>query len=145
MLPFTVDQFLKIFEQYNQAIWPMHVLAYLLGIAAIVFAVKPTRYGDQAISVILAFFWAWMGIVYHLMYFSTINGAAIGFGVMFIIQAIVWVFYGVIRPRLSFQLEINPYSITGLVLIVYAMLIYPMIGTLLGHGYPQSPSFGVAP
>jgi hypothetical protein len=79
------------------------------------------------------------------MYFSTINRAAIGFGIVFIIQAIVWLFYGVMRPKLSFQLEINPYSITGMVLIVYAMLIYPIIGTLLGHGYPQSPSFGVAP
>jgi Family of unknown function (DUF6064) len=31
------------------------------------------------------------------------------------------------------------------VLMIYAMLIYPLIGTLLGHGYPRSPSFGVAP
>lgn len=145
MLPFTVDQFLKVFEQYNQAIWPMQVLAYLLGITAIVFAMKQTRYTSQAISVVLAFFWAWMGIVYHLMYFSTINGAAIGFGILFIIQAIVWLVFGAVRPRLSFRMKINPYSITGMVLIVYAMLIYPIIGTLLGHGYPQSPSFGVAP
>jgi hypothetical protein len=25
------------------------------------------------------------------------------------------------------------------------MLVYPLLGTLLGHGYPRSPSFGVAP
>ena len=37
----------------------------------------------------LACFWAWMGIVYHLMYFSAINGAALGFGVLFIVQAYV--------------------------------------------------------
>jgi hypothetical protein len=30
-------------------------------------------------------------------------------------------------------------------MIVYAMIIYPILGTLLGHGYPRSPSFGVAP
>jgi hypothetical protein len=145
MLPFTIDQFLGNFEQYNQAIWPIHIVAYILAIAAIILAAKKTRYSNQIISVVLACFWAWMGIVYHLMYFRTINGAAIGFGVLFIIQAIVWLVFGVIRPKLSFQLEANPYSITGLVLIVYAMLVYPLIGTLLGHGYPQSPSFGVAP
>jgi hypothetical protein len=33
----------------------------------------------------------------------------------------------------------------GGVLILYAMVAYPIIGTLLGHGYPRSPSFGVAP
>jgi hypothetical protein len=145
MLPFTVDQFLGVFQQYNQAIWPMHIVAYILGIAVIILAAKKTRYSDQAISVILACFWAWMGIVYHLMYFSTINGAALGFGVLFIIQAILWLVFGVIRPKLSFQLDTNPYALTGVVLIVYAMLVYPLIGTLLGHGYPRSPSFGVAP
>ena len=145
MLPFTIDQFLGVFEQYNQAIWPMHIVAYILAIGVIFLAAKKTRYSDQIISVVLACFWAWMGIVYHLMYFSTINGAAIGFGILFIVQAILWVVFGVIRPKLSFQLDTNPYALTGVVLIVYAMLVYPLIGTLLGHGYPRSPSFGVAP
>src|SRR6266498_324264 len=145
MLPFTIDQFLGVFEQYNQAIWPIHIVAYILAIGVIILAAKKTRYSDQIISVVLACFWAWMGIVYHLMYFSTINGAAVGFGILFIIQAIVWLVFGVIRPKLSFQLDTNPYALTGVVLIVYAMLVYPLIGTLLGHGYPRSPSFGVAP
>lgn len=145
MLPFTVDQFLGVFEQYNQAIWPMHVVAYLLGVAAITLTVAKVRYSNQIISVILACFWAWIGIVYHLMYFSTINGAAIGFGILFIIQAILWIVFGIIRPKLSFQWEINPYTIVGALMIVYAMLVYPLIGSLLGHGYPRSPSFGVAP
>jgi hypothetical protein len=145
MLPFTIDQFLGVFEQYNQAIWPMHIVAYILAIGVIFLAAKKTRYSDQIISVVLACFWAWMGIVYHLMYFSVINGAAIGFGILFIIQALIWLVFGVIRPKLSFQLDTNPYALTGVVLIVYAMLVYPLIGTLLGHGYPRSPSFGVAP
>jgi hypothetical protein len=25
------------------------------------------------------------------------------------------------------------------------MIVYPILGMLLGHGYPRSPSFGVAP
>jgi hypothetical protein len=145
MLPFTIDQFLGVFEQYNQAIWPMHIVAYILAIGVIFLAAKKTRYSDQIVSVVLACFWAWMGIVYHLMYFSVINGAAIGFGILFIIQALIWLVFGVIRPKLSFQLDTNPYALTGVVLIVYAMLVYPLIGTLLGHGYPRSPSFGVAP
>jgi hypothetical protein len=51
-------------------------------------------------------------------------------------------FAGVIRPKLSFQLDTNPYALTGILLIVYAMLVYPILGRLLGHGYPRSPSFG---
>lgn len=33
----------------------------------------------------------------------------------------------------------------GGLFVIYAMVLYPAIGTLLGHGYPRSPSFGVAP
>ena len=145
MLPFTIDQFLGVFEQYNQAIWPMHVVAYVLGIAAIILVAKKPRYADQVICLILAFFWGWMGVVYHIMYFSTINGAALGFGVLFIIQALVWLYLGVRHSKLSFQLDKSPYTLTGAVLILYAMLIYPLLGTVLGHSYPRSPNFGVAP
>lgn len=145
MLPFTVEQFLGVFAQYNQAIWPLHIVAYLLGIAAIILAVRKPPYADQAVSVILASFWAWMGVVYHLIYFRPINPAALGFGILFVLQAILWLVFGVLRPRLSFQAEKNVYGVTGAVLISYAMLIYPALGTLLGHAYPSSPSFGVAP
>lgn len=145
MLPFTVEQFLNVFEQYNQAIWPLHIVAYLLGIGAVVLAAAKIRYADQIISLILAFLWGWVGVVYHIMYFSTINGAALGFGALFVVQAILWLVFGVVRPKLAFHLEANPYAITGAVLILYAMLVYPVIGALLGHGYPRSPSFGVAP
>ncbi|HEU5103505.1 MAG TPA: DUF6064 family protein, partial [Roseiflexaceae bacterium] len=145
MLPFTIDQFLGVFERYNLAIWPMHLFAYALGITVLVLAAVKTRYSNQAISVALACFWAWMGIVYQIMFFSEINRAALGFGILFIIQAILWLVFGVVLPKLAFQLDINPYSVAGIVLIAYAMLIYPLIGTLLGHGYPRSPSFGVAP
>jgi hypothetical protein len=79
------------------------------------------------------------------MYFSTINGAALGFGALFIVQAVLWLIFGVVRPKLSFQWETNPYTIIGAVMIVYAMIVYPILGTLQGHGYPRSPSFGVAP
>lgn len=145
MLPFTIEQFLQIFERYNQAIWPMQIVAYILGIAVLFFAAKQTRYSAQIISAALAFLWVWMGVAYHLIYFSAINRAAIGFGVLFIVQGLLWLLFGIVRPRLAFQLDSNPYSVTGMVLIAYAMVIYPIVGTLLGHGYPQSPSFGVAP
>ena len=31
MLPFTPEQFLAVFVNYNNAIWPIQIAAYLLG------------------------------------------------------------------------------------------------------------------
>jgi hypothetical protein len=72
-LPFTTDQFLDVFARYNQAIWPLHIVAYLLGLAAVVLAITRIRYSDRIISGTLAVFWLWIGLVYHLGYFRTIN------------------------------------------------------------------------
>jgi len=60
-IPFTVEQFLGIFKSYNLAIWPMQVIAYLLGIDAVLLAIKNIRYSDRIISAVLSFYWLWMG------------------------------------------------------------------------------------
>ena len=43
MLPFTIEELLGAFEVYNLAIWPMQVVAYVLGTAAVFLAlvIKP--------------------------------------------------------------------------------------------------------
>ncbi len=144
-IPFTIDQFLGVFERYNQAIWPMQVLAYILGVAAVGLAWKKTRYSDRVIGGILAVFWLWIGVVYHLLFFSSINPAAFGFGALFVIQGILFSVVGVAQAKLSFHARTDIFSIVGGLFILYAMIIYPILGSFLGHSYPQSPVFGVAP
>jgi hypothetical protein len=144
-LPFTTEQFLTVFEQYNLAIWPMQLVAYALGLGAVWLAIKPVRHSDRVIGAILAFFWLWMGAVYHLLFFRPINGAAAVFGALFIVQAVVWLRVGVTRPGLKLRIGSDARSILGALFVVYAMVIYPIVGTLLGHAYPRSPVFGVAP
>ncbi|HCV42109.1 MAG TPA: hypothetical protein DGH68_01400, partial [Bacteroidetes bacterium] len=67
-MPFTVDQFLHVFATYNNGVWPTQVLLILLALLAVYFTMKnPHRF----IALVLAFFWIWIGAVYHLMYFTT--------------------------------------------------------------------------
>jgi len=144
-MPFTINEFLNVFEKYNKAIEPMQIIMYLLGIAAVFLLFKKSRYSDKIISGILSFMWLWMGIVYHITYFSSINRAAYIFGAVFIIQGLLLVYTGVVKNNLSFK-PVNGFLayIAGL-FILYAMVIYPVIGYMLGHSYPFSPCFGVAP
>lgn len=144
-LPFTVDQFIGVFRQYNLAIWPLQIVAYLLGLAALALTVRKTRVTDRVNSLILSFFWLWMGIVYHEMYFSPINTAAYLFGALFVVQGLVFLVAGALYRRLSFGFRPGVYACTGIVFILYAMIVYPVIGALSGHGYPDSPCFGIAP
>jgi hypothetical protein len=144
-LPFTVEQFIDVFVRYNQAIWPMQLIAYALGLAAVFLAFRKNGHSGITVSLILSFFWLWMGVVYHWMYFSGINKAAFLFGALFVLQGVFFLVAGAVQKKLSFGFKPGFYAVTGIFFIVYAMLVYPVLGYLSGHGYPRSPCFGVAP
>jgi hypothetical protein len=142
-LPFTVDQFLSVFEQYHQAVWPMPIVMNLLGLVAVFLAFKQYTFSNRLIVATLAFFWLWIGIVYHLVFFSVINPVAYAFGALNIIQGILFLFFGVFYKRMSFRFKPNAYCNIGALLILYAMVIYPLLGYSFGHTYPKAPTFGL--
>jgi hypothetical protein len=142
-LPFTPEQFFDVFTQYNLAVWPMQVVIYGLAVIALLLTGHGMRYSSRVVAVILAFFWLWMGLVYHLVYFTSINKAAYIFGGLFIVQAILFFSVGMLSRELQFRFHPNKYAIIGSVFILYGMLIYPLLGYALGHRYPAAPTFGL--
>jgi hypothetical protein len=144
-VPFTIEQFLGVFERYNQAIWPLQLVAYVLGLAAIWLVLQPTRHADRLIAGILAFFWLWTGIVYHGLFFREINPVAVGFAAFFVVQAGLLAYVGVLRHDLHFAARPTAYGLIGGLFILYAVLLYPLLGAALGHSFPRAPVFGLTP
>ena len=144
-IPFTVEQFFDIFGTYNTAIWPAQVLAYVLGIVALALAFRESQLSTRIVSGILALFWTWMGIFYHIVHFSVINPAAWIFGIAFVLQGLLFLLVGTIFRRPAFRFTLKPLPIVGACFILYATVIYPLLGIGFGHSYPRSPMFGVAP
>ena len=142
MLPFTTEQFLEVFARYNSTIWPMQMVLTTLALFAIVTALRPPRGQTRIAAVILASLWAWSGIAYHLLFFRRINGAAVIFGLLFLIQAGVFVhaaFNHAFTPRFTTTLR----GWIGAGIMAYALIGYPILGMALGHVYPAAPTFGV--
>ncbi len=142
-LPFTPDQFLKVLEDYNLSVWPMQIICNLLALVIIILAIKKTKTSASIISLILAFFWIWMGIMYHYAFFTSINKAAYLFGSLFVLQGILFIYFHFFKQGLSFRFSNDLYGLTGSVLMVYALIIYPVLGYFFGHVYPSSPTFGL--
>ena len=140
----TIDQLLGTFVRYNQAIWPIQILAYLLGVLAVYVVIRKNPYASRIIAGILGFIWLWTGIVFFMIYFAQVYPPAYVFGGLFIFQGLLFL-RGIYRPRVSFAYKGDIYAITGIVFILFAMLGYPVLGYLLDHWYPQAPPFGLAP
>jgi hypothetical protein len=140
-LPFTLEQFLAVFVAYNSAIWPAQILLNLLAFIAVILCFRKTV-PSKLVSGILAFLWLWTGVVYHWMFFPSINPAAIAFGSIFVAQAILLLVFGVFRSPLNFRFNFTWQAYVGLLLILYALIVYPTVGYFIGHVYPASPTFG---
>jgi hypothetical protein len=52
---------------------------------------------------------------------------------------------GAYLGRLRFGLEPTPTAWVGVGLVIYAAILYPLIGLSTGLTYPQMPTFGVTP
>lgn len=142
--PFTADIYLSLFETYNSAIWPAQVVAYGLGIAAVFLALRPVAAGGRIVFAVLSAFWLWNGIAYHLMHFFQINFAALGFAALFTLQGALFAAIAVSGRRSScFRPGVLGWS--GLLLCLFALVAYPLLGWLAGHGWPRAAAFGVAP
>jgi hypothetical protein len=142
-LPFTSDQFYAVFGAYNEAVWPAQLFLVALAVLALVFVAFPRRWSGQAVSVILALFWAWSGLAYHLTFFTSINPLAYVFAAVSATGALVFIWQGVVRRRLRFQFARSARAAVGVALVVFALFIYPAWSVYSGHGYPEMPSFGL--
>lgn len=143
--PFTIAQFFGVFADYNAAIWPLQIITYALGILAVLVLWLRWPLANRVIFAVLAITWAVNGIGYHWLYFAEINPIAKGFAAAFIAQSVLFAACALTSNALRFERRRNLRSATGLSVIVYALLIYPLLGYWAGHGWLAGPLFGVAP
>ena len=73
--------------------------------------------------------------------FRAVNPGATLFGAAFVLQAGLFGWAGV-RGRLVFGPRRDVRGLVGGVLIVYALVVYPLLNYALGHRYPTAPTFG---
>lgn len=142
-MPFSIDQFFDVFRRYNEAVWPSQwILVALALVAAAIAADSRERFRTVPVT-LLAALWIWMGVVYHALFFSAINPAAIGFAAMFLLQGAMLAWFGVVQRRIVFSPPRGIAGAVGALLMTYALIVYPLSGWMIGHRYPAAPTFGL--
>ncbi len=140
-----LEELLAVFGTYNLAIWPLQLIAYLLGFLAVFLSVRTTKHSSRIIAAILSFYWLWTAVVFCVLFWGPSYTLAYGFAAMGTIQGVVLLVVGVLKPRLSFRFQPDAYGVVGILIVAYAMLGYPVLGYLLGHIYPRTVTFGLVP
>ena len=141
-LPFTPDAFFDVLAAYNQRLWPFALVLWLLTAYALVVLTRARPVGPWFIPGLLAIHWAWAGLAYHAAFFSRINPAAWGFSGLFLLEAGLLLWHGVVHRRLQLSRGLFFRQVLSWGLIAYALL-YPAIARAEGHAFPRLPTFGV--
>lgn len=110
-------------------------------IIALLFA--PGAWPSFVISLLLAGLWAWMGIAYHIAFFTSINPAAWLLAMGFLLGSLAFAWHGIARADLNFRYVRGARGISGAALFAFALVLYPLIGYFLGHRFPAAPTFGL--
>jgi Family of unknown function (DUF6064) len=131
-IPFTIEQFLDVMRRYNEAVWPAQWALLATGLAAAIVATRGTRRAAHAASASLALLWLWMALAHHLAFFRAINPAATLYATAFVLEAAALARWGVWRGRVAFDTHAGVAAPIGWALVLYALLAYPALGSLLG-------------
>jgi hypothetical protein len=140
----TSQEILDYMASYNIKIFPMQYVAYFLGLLIVILIFKPSKLSDRMISGIHTFLCLWVTFVFALPF--AMQGELIGTttAIVFGMQGLLFVLQ-VFKPRVNYGIDSTLFTTIGLIFILYAMVGYPIIGNILGHTYPRSLPFGLAP
>lgn len=145
LLLFSSRTYYRLFELYNLEWWPLHLGALALGVAVLALRRRGGEGAGRALAVILAVGWLWVAWAFHWQRYASINLAAGYFVWACVLEALLLLWLGGVRGRFAAAPASRLQQRAGLGLFAFALLVYPMIGPLLGRSWTQAEVFGMAP
>src|SRR5215471_2719094 len=140
-LLFSPRTYYRLLELYNAAIWPAQVAAFLVGLAILVFLVRPTAARARLAAGLLAACWIWVAVAFHAKRYATINFAAAQFAWAFGVEAALLLLFVMFQRGHGRAGGARP----GVWIVGYALFLHPFAGLLAGRDWRGLEIFGVTP
>ena len=142
-IPFTTEQFLSVFEKYNSTVFPIQWILILLGIVALFLVHSKHSSKNKLIGSFLGLLWIWMGIVYHIIFFTVINKLAFVFGGFFVLQGVLILINTFLKDKLIFSFPSQTKNYFGYFFILFGLIIYPIISYFVQGTFKRTIALGL--
>lgn len=138
VVPYTKEVLDAIIYDYQEVFWPFQVFFVLLALW-VLYAIWKGHY-HASIVAILAFFWVWVGAVYEIQFYKTINWIGFYVGMLFILQGLLLIWFGMVKGSIVFVK-----SRLSLALLPLIILGYPLLQFLTGTHHYELAIVGMLP
>ena len=142
---FSGKVYYRQFEFYNQAIWPLHLIAIVFSFVIIFALWKKPTWAGRVIAILLAVSWLWVAWAFLYKRFYQIHVVADWYAIGFVLQAGLLTWYGVIKNQFRLFEESQTRINIGLVLLFISLIIYPFIAFITGRSWLQFEMFSLTP
>jgi hypothetical protein len=143
-LMFRPRVYWRMFELENEALWPLHIPALLLGAAILVLVLRPAPWSGRAIGIALGIVWIWVAWSFLWDRYAAINWTIAYVAPVFALQGIglLWAgARGVWVPAFAGTSG----TMIALGLYLYALVLHPLVAVVAGRPVQAAEVFGVAP
>lgn len=145
LLMFSARTYHRLFELYNQDIWPGHVAALAAGLLVMAGSVSGGPGLSRLAALLPGLAWLWIAWAFHLERYATINTAAPWFAAAFALQGLMLLWMAAKPvPRLA-RFDGGAVSALGLGVVCLSVLGYPLLPMLQARPQAQGELFGIAP
>jgi hypothetical protein len=143
-LLFSPRTYYRLFELYNAAIWPVQVLAVLLGLGLVALLLRGGPATSRWIAAAFSACWLWCALAFLAARYAKINWFATYVAWAFTAEAALLAGAAVLG-RLSFEPPRDLAGRAGVSMCLVALIVLPLAGPLFGRGWRSAEVFGVAP
>ena len=151
MTPYDRQSWFNLLAGYHRAIWPLHLLALPMLLALPLLVMGHDKVGIKQTTAVrltlasLGLSWLWCGGVFHMQYFSSLNWAAQWFGILFMIQGGLLLLAAGLLRTVQWVGMPSWRGWLGVIVLLVALLVYPLSGLLEGRTLLQLEVFPLLP
>jgi hypothetical protein len=144
-LLFSSRTYWRMFQLANETVWPLQIPMLLIGGTILAMLFCPPAWADRVIPAALAAAWLSVSVGFLWMHYAAINWVAIYFLPVFVGEALLVLWLGTVRGRLTFAAERGVAGMIGIALYVYALALHPLIALIAGRPLQAAEVVGIAP
>jgi hypothetical protein len=142
---FSETAYYRQFEFYNEAIWPLHVVAILFSLMIVCAPWKRSAWAGRGVAFILVVSWLWVAWAFLYQRFYQIHVVADWYALGFVFQAGLIIWYGVIKNCFDVGVSSRSRKSMATALLAFALFGYPFIAVISGRPWMQFEMFVLAP